>query len=245
MKKGLAILILVGVFSTIDGCRKEDRAVLEVERDMQEALERLATPHPDSLLFGNRLAVKISQLPDRRQREKYRDMFEKIVFSTRFSSENYLCRVQQLNVFCELAGNCVYTRQLLGEDVSSCVKTRLKVLERLSREWRHLGENWGGRGGEVLGIHLTAEGYAESVKKNLDKLAERFERVFNEMGQELAESQRAAIRKEFASIMGRSLRTEDEIVRDRQRKIDAKIEEARRRQEERLGNDIRVDIDSL
>ncbi|MBR4170192.1 MAG: hypothetical protein IKR48_00915 [Kiritimatiellae bacterium] len=94
MKKGLAILILMGVFSTIDGCRKEDRAVLEVERDMQETLERLATPRPDSMLFGNRLAVKISQLPDRRQREKYRDMFEKIVFSTRFSSENYLCRVQ-------------------------------------------------------------------------------------------------------------------------------------------------------
>ena len=245
MKKCLTFLILMGVFSTIDGCRKEDHAVLEVERDMQEALERLATPRSDSLLFGNRLAVKISQLPDRRQREKYRDMFEKIVFSARFSSENYLCRVQQLNVFCELAGNCVYTRQLLGEDVSSCVKTRLKILDRLSREWCHLSGDGGGKSGDVLGIHLNAEGYAESVKKRLDKLAEGFESRFNEMGRELSESQRATIRKEFASIMGRSLRTEDEIARDWQRRIDAQINEARRRQEKRLGNDVRMDIDSL
>ena len=245
MKKGLAILILMGVFSTIDGCRKEDRAVLEVERDMQETLERLATPRPDSMLFGNRLAVKISQLPDRRQREKYRDMFEKIVFSTRFSSENYLCRVQQLNVFCELAGNCVYTRQLLGEDVSSCVKTRLKILDRLSREWCQLSEDGGRKSGDVLGIHLNAEGYGESVKKKLDKLAEGFESRFNEIGLELAESQRTTIRKEFASIMGRPLRTEEEIAYDRQRRIDTQTNEARRHQEERLGNDVRVDIDSL
>jgi hypothetical protein len=46
-------------------------------------------------------------------------------------------------------------------------------------------------------------------------------------------------------VLGRPIRSDEDIARDRQRKIDAKIEEARRRLEERLGNDVRVDIDSL
>ena len=61
----------------------------------------------------------------------------------------------------------------------------------------------------------------------------------------LSPERASVIQTKLEDVLGRPIRSDEDIARDRQRKIDAKIEEARRHQEERLGNDMRVDIDSL
>ena len=93
---------------------------------------------------------------------------------------------------------------------------------------------------------LTGETYVHSLRSKYDLSVSDVERVFNRDAQTiLSPEQVSAIRTKLEGVLGRPIRSDEDIARDRQRKIDAKIEEARRRQEERLGNDVRVDIDSL
>ena len=102
------------------------------------------------------------------------------------------------------------------------------------------------RGGFVSVMGLTGETYVHSLRNNYDLSVSDVERAFNRDAQTiLSPEQVSAIRTKLEGVLGRPIRSDEDIARDRQRKIDAKIEEARRRQEGRLGNDIRVDIDSL
>ena len=102
------------------------------------------------------------------------------------------------------------------------------------------------RGPFVSVMGLTGETYVHSLRGNFDLSVSDMERTFNKDVQTiLSPEQVSAIRTKLEGVLGRPIRSDEDIARDRQRKIDAKIEEARRRQEERLGNDVRVDIDSL
>ena len=93
---------------------------------------------------------------------------------------------------------------------------------------------------------LTGETYVHSLRNNYDLSVSDMERAFNRDTQTILSSEQASvIQRKLEDVLGRPIRSDEDIARDRQRKIDAKIEEARRRQEGRLGNDIRVDIDSL
>ena len=89
--------------------------------------------------------------------------------------------------------------------------------------------------------NLSLECYVTKLNATLTHIIERFEKHFNEQSDGLTDAKRVTIRKEFTRIMGRPIRTSEEIAHDRQRLID----EARRRQEENRGNDVRVDIESL
>ncbi len=102
------------------------------------------------------------------------------------------------------------------------------------------------RGPYISVTGLTGETYVHSLRSKYDLSVSDMERAFNRDVQTiLSPEQVSAIRTKLEDVLGRPIRSDEEIARDRQRKIDAEIEEARRRQEERLGNDVRVDIDSL
>ena len=93
---------------------------------------------------------------------------------------------------------------------------------------------------------LTGETYVHSLRSKYDLSVSDMERAFNRDTQTiLSPEQVSVIRTKLEDVLGRPIRSDEDIARDRQRKIDAKIEEARRRHEERRGNDVRVDIDSL
>ena len=93
---------------------------------------------------------------------------------------------------------------------------------------------------------LTGEDYVHSLRGKYDLSVSDVERAFNRDAQTILSPERASvIQTKLEDVLGRPIRSDEDIARDRQRKIDAKIEEARRHQEERLGNDIRVGIDSL
>ena len=130
---------------------------------------------------------------------------------------------------------------------------RLKVMQdeiawgesnRAKEEW--YPPNCQTRGPFVSVMGLTGEDYVHSLRGKYDLSVSDMERAFNRETQTiLSPEQASAIQKKLEEVLGRPIRSDEEIARDRQRKIDAKIEEARRRQEERLGGDVRVDVDSL
>ncbi len=227
------------------GCREESCA--ELEGDLRNVSERLKVPGPYALEFGNGLGNKIFNLSDPRLRRKYQAKYEHMVLSVVFDSSDYDLRMHQFRSFDTFADCCMCGMLRWDEKgaLNTVMWSHLRLLKRTMQE-RKWAESQRNRGVPFRpGVHVSPDHYADSVTRSLNSRAERFETLYNDYSGKLTKEQKAMIEVEFMSIMGYNIRTDEDIARDRQRKIDAKIEEARRRQEERLGNDVRVDIDSL
>ena len=227
------------------GCREESCA--ELEGDLSKVSERLKVPGPYALELGSSLGNKIFNLSDPRLRRKYQAKYEHMVLSTVFDSSDYDLRMHQFNSFDTFADCCMCGMLRWDEEgaLNAVMWSYLRLLKRTMQE-RKLAESQRNRGVPFRpGVHISPSLYADSVTRSLNSRAERFETLYNGYNGRLTKGQKAMIEEEFMSIMGYDIRKDEDIARDRQRKIDAKIEEARRRQEERLGNDVRVDVDSL
>ena len=152
------------------------------------------------------------------------------MFSSSFETVDYNERFRRIGIFCDLVGCCGHETS----PHSSNILLALRRLEKIKAELSNVT-----RTKETGDIMLDC--YICKLTTTVNSLTEQFEKLFNKWGDELSANQRTSVLKDFAQIMGRPIRTDEEIKRDRERKN----EEARRRQEERLGNDVRLDIDSL
>lgn len=238
-------IALVLVFGS--GCREEANPTSELESGLQKVSERLKAPGPYTLELGSELAKNIFNLPDLRLRRKYQSKYEHMVLSTVFDSSDYDLRMHQFNSFDILADCCMcgmfrwHEEGALNASMWSC----LRLLKRTREEW---GKAETQRNTVVPfrpGVHVSPEFYADSVTRSFNLRTERFETRYNACRDQLTGEQRLMVEREFKLITGRAIRTDKDIARDKQCTIDAKVKAASRRQEERLGNDVRVDIDSL
>ncbi len=229
-------LLLIAMVTSVCACERKNSDVAEVETDMTEVSNWLTGTDKTAIEFGNSLAAKISKLRDRQQQDKYRARLESTLFSSRFETVDYNERFRRVGIFCDLIGSCLCDPSQHDRNIFLSLRRLGKVQDELNNV--------------VVKAKMTVDDmmldcYVCKLTTTVNSLAEQFERLFNERVAELSIDQRTSVLKDFAQIMGRPIRTNEEMIRDKQRKIDTQIDAARRRQEERLGNDVRVDIDSL
>ena len=243
MKLTTIIVAAVIIVIVDGGCSEADPTVQTIEQSLRELPNRIKDPRPYTWEFGSALGDMIYRLPDVNLRRKYQVRFEDAVLAINFDTSDYDRCSRQFDAFCDVADSCAcgMDRWHEAECLVESVRLKLRLLNRMKRESLAAESRRNVEVASRPGLHANPFSYADSVKMKLDEKAERFEKHFNERGEELEEAQCAAIRKEFARIMGRPLRTNEEIAHDRQRLID----EARRRQEAERGDDVRVDIESL
>ena len=156
-------------------------------------------------------------------------------------------------VDCLIGGINLGIRQISG-DVAICWEMRILKIKIMQEEiaWGEANRTKADCNTLVRGPYIstkifTGERYARSLQCDYDHCVSDMERTFNsEVSRNVLSTEKlAVIRMRLEEALGRPIRSDEEIARDRQRKIDAKIEAARRRKEKERGNDVKVDIDSL
>ena len=178
------------------------------------------------------------------------------ILDLKIDADKFTERKRLLESIYRLIGGVCFGIVQNGGDHEACWDMRILKLKVMQNEiaWGESNkakEEWNPpiyqtRGGFVSVIGLTGETYVHSLRGNYDLSVSDMERTFNKDVQTiLSPEQASVIQVKLEDVLGRPIRSDEDIARDRQRKIDAKIEGARHRQEERLGNDVRMDIDSL
>ena len=251
MKRIETILILVTSVVWMGGCFRTNSSV---ERSLYSDARRLPNllrnDAFDTKEFGNSVGRRIVQLQDPSSARRFLLKFEGDVRDFQITATNFNGRKRQLAALRSVLGWIGHGIGENGGPEEWTWEIRILGLEAMRKEieWaRSSGQakdEWHeqGRGPLLFATGVTGEMYAQSLQDDYDLAVRRLEEAFNAATiQETSPGRADSIRMCFEKTFGRPIRTDEEIKRDRERKI----EEAHRRKDKPRGNDVKVDIDSL
>ncbi len=239
------------------GCSANDaQEIKSLDADIGRIQSCLHDDSFDIDKFGYSLGQRLASVKATNSLSSVMCKLRDSILSLKIDSDKFSERKRLRESTYRLIGGVCFGIVQNGGDYEVCWDMRilrLKVMQdeiawgesnRAKEEW--YPPNCQTRGPFVSVMGLTGEDYVHSLRGKYDLSVSDVERAFNRDAQTILSPERASvIQTKLEDVLGRPIRSDEDIARDRQRKIDAKIEEARRRQEERLGNDIRVGIDSL
>lgn len=236
------------------GCR---RSASPAERSLFVDIERmsdcLCDETFDARIFGTSLGQRMAQLQDQDAEGRSLLKFKEAVRSFAVTATNFSGRLRQLTALRSMLGwagdgirNSGGTEELVWE-------MRILGIEAMQKEiaWANSGNAKDEchrltQGPILIATVKPAKSYLRSLQGDYDLAVRGLEKSFNDnVSKELPEERVSSMRARFEKAIGRPIRTNEEIRRDRERKIEKAREEALRRQEEKRGNDVRVDIESL
>lgn len=212
-------LVLTAVL--IGGCGVEAPLVREVENGLKDVSACLQRPSPRAEELGNRVVTLISRIRDPSMRRLLKKKFEETVFGTRLDARDYAERSRQVGAFGDLVSVCMRGERVLGGDRYGAFALRLRYFERLRNELR-TAKNIKDRGcGRIPpGLRETAVSFATKLSNHLSFQSRQFERNIALCGPaELTQRQRERLAERFHAIFGRTMRTLQEIERDRLQEV--------------------------
>ena len=216
-------LVLTTVW--IGGCGAEAPSVREVEKGLRDVAACLQCPSPRAEELGNRVVTLISRICDPSRRRLLKKKFEETVFGTRLDAKDYAERSRQVGAFGDLVSVCMRGERVLGGDRYGAFALRLRYFERLRNELRNelrTAKNIkdGGCGRIPSGLRETAVSFATKLSNHLSFQSRQFERNVALCGPtELTQRQRERLAERFHAIFGRTMRTLQEIERDRLQEV--------------------------
>lgn len=212
-------LVLTTVW--IGGCGAEAPSVREVEKGLRDVAACLQCPSPRAEELGNRVVTLISRICDPSRRRLLKKKFEETVFGTRLDARDYAERSRQVGAFGDLVFVCMRGERVLGGDRYGAFALQLRYFERLRNELR-TAKNIKDRvcGRIPPGLQETAVSFATKLSNHLSFQSRQFERNIALCGPtELTQSQRERLAERFHVIFGRTMRTLQEIERDRLQEV--------------------------
>ena len=234
------------------------RGTSPVERSLYADMERVSAGLCDEAFdagaFGMSLGQRIAQLHDQDAARGFLLKFEGNMRDFHIAATRFNDRKRQLAKLRSMLGWIGHGIHENGGPEEWAWNMRILGLEVMAKEiaWAKSGkakDEWHEqrRGPLLFATGMTADRYAHSLQDDYELAVRDLEKSFNEKASsEIPEESIAPIRAHFEKAMGRPIRTDEEIRRDRERKIEKARTEAIRRHEEMLGDDVRGgDIESL
>lgn len=220
---------LAGILVIGYGCGRESEEARKIRGSFSNIGERSKTEGLGHE-FGIGIVEHIAEIKDRDERAMLYDEFVEEIFSMEFDAREYVVRSRQLSVFCELANVCFSYVNVRGGSKCDILRLWLRMLARLSRE-KLVADGLSceekppildkTKTSYVRGPFIGAKRYAMIVGGKLNRNCNTFEEMFNRINENgLSPNEKYEIQSMFRNIIGREIRTEEQIEIDRQKKIE-------------------------
>lgn len=202
------------------GCRKPDPDVQSVMADIATVSRRIQfpkIPYADTLDFGEGLVKRISELKDANARRVCLDEFEGRIYATPVDSPEFNVRHFQVRAFLEMSGMLSLGALLIDGREEDYWERRLRQVEWLQSKIEE-AESLTERIPAIPGnrAHYFRERYLDLLRQDYALLVREMEETYGEKTAKLVSSERAAaIKVRIEHVIGRKVRTLEEIAEDR------------------------------
>ena len=217
LEKVFLLLLVV-----VCGCRQETEkspVVQSIERDIKRIPNMIAHPMCDTLGFGNALCEKIKGIEEPRLIRSFLKKFEHAVYTTPVNSTNYEERIWQAKAFAGLADALSMGVRLTGGTEEEYWEKRLLMARAMQQQIRDLetlqnvpDDNRPPRGG----IFCSRKRCVRMLRDENEFRTRLMEENFNQHTSKWVSPERAAaIRARIEKVIGRKVRTMEEIAQAR------------------------------
>ena len=213
--------IVVGLLLLFQGCHRMPEEVASVVDEINELSLRLQEGWAGGMIT-EKIIEKMSHVQEDSWRSYLYGKFEETIFSMRLETRDFYKRNRQMRLFYDLSRMCADYASIRGGTAVDRFKLRLRRIERLRQEKVVADALVRSDEEEIrLGATVTSSRYARNVAYYVYQACEDFEKDYNlvEM-KKLSPEERVLIRKLFRDLMGREIRTEEQIKIDREKKIE-------------------------
>ena len=215
----LSLLVLVVFGCSPAGDNKNARQSpesMDVERGFHELKANLLDGPLNPITCGRDLLKKIERIPRPDERRHHLERFGDLILSAELGNGTYRERYLHLGVLEEL--HFLVANSNCGLSLDKRLEFRLAFLERIRREIAHPlpGPE---RDRHPPGLFITEDVFLKNLRDSYDLHLRWLEEAFNRHApRELPPDACARLRAKIEAAIGRRIRTDGEILRDRLRR---------------------------
>ena len=199
------------------GCGNGSRIPKQIIYDIRSLPEKIQAPKGDNVKFINLICDRISSLKDKEIRIESRKLAEDTAYSVNLEEKNLRLRYSQIVALADVLSDISYCCLKTGESEDVYWNCRLRFIRRLQEERTRfgyassLGDSHSPRSVDEMGHAVYAE-MIDGVYKFQVRLLEK---DYNDMNwNSVSVDMKMKICKEIECLLGRSIRTKEEIWRN-------------------------------
>ena len=212
------MLLGVVAFVAFYGCSPSASPTTGMDADFVELARRIQIPSVEAVPLGDQIGEKIVRIADTSERDACLEKFGDAILSVSFEADDYIVRNWQLGAVEELLRSYSRTLNRCGISLEKDLEFRLAFLERIRREIAHPlpGPE---RDRHPPGLFITEDVFLKNLRDSYDLHLRWLEEAFNRHApRELPPDACARLRAKIEAAIGRRIRTDGEILRDRLRR---------------------------
>ena len=213
----LSLLVVFGCSPSGDNKNtRQSSESMDVDRGFHELETNFWEGTLNPITCGRELLKKIERIPWPDERRHYLERFGDLILSSELGNGTYRERYLHLGVLEEL--HFLVANSNCGLPLDKRLEFRLAFLERIRREIAHPlpGPE---RDGHPPGLFITEDVFLKNLRDAYDLHLRWLEESFNRhAARELPPDACARLRAKIEASIGRRIRTDEEILRDRLRR---------------------------
>lgn len=190
--------------------------ISDLDADFTELLRRFEDGDGGAITQGGVIVEKIVHISGARERTEGLKKFRDILLSIQFGGDDYQKLSGQFFALKELQSLYLGALFRCGGEIEQNVASRLAFLKWLKMELTRQSKMPPDDEKRYMGVHVSGDMYLAHVKQAYDLNLRWLEETFNNhVVKKLSEVEVDEIRKEIEAFIGRKIRTNEEILRDR------------------------------